>query len=146
MNKQELIKKIEELKEQRKSEEVKNNWELEDLLYDEFLKNMDYLRILEKLNEESEADFFNFVEFNNKIEDLKKQIKEIEKQKKELEIKILNDNGYKVGSTFEDYGTKYIITNDFLYFRPMRKDGQPSNSKESTKQLNLYWLKSIKKI
>ena len=74
-------------------------------------------------------------ELIKKIEELKKQIKEIEKQKKELEIKILNDNGYKVGSTFEDYGTKYIIISDFLHFRPMRKDGKPSNSKESTKQL-----------
>lgn len=143
MNKQGLIKRIEELKEQRKTQEVKENWELNELLFNEFSKNMDYLRIFEKLNEKSETDFFNFVEFNDKIENLKKQIKEIEKQKKELEIKILKDNGYKVGSTFEDYGTKYIITSDFLHFRPMRKDGKPSNSKESTKQLNLYWFRRI---
>ena len=131
MNKKQIEKELEYLKEQAKKADIYSHESilLSDKIYN-LRKNLELLENVQNSTNELEQIF-----------DIDNKIKDLEKTKKELEQTIYLKNGLKKDVIFKYQNDFYKMT-DNLYFRKLKKDKSIS-IKESAKSLYLQMIKDI---
>lgn len=134
MNKQEILKELEQLDKMRAGvEPFSDEWEeICDKSYD--LRH--YLRMYEDLSEfETEVE---------EILNIRETIKKLNEREQSIKQDILKRSGIVKGLVFSYYGQDYIVSSDNGWSRPLNKNGKISK-RDSGRRVTIQDLKEIEK-